>query len=290
MKIKRILSAVLAAAMMLSLAACSESDSSDSDKSSKNDSSVADSNSKADTDTDADTSSDESSKPDSGEKVKYDLPAGAASEQELYESFIDYLNGGFHADDLSDIFDLNLCLDFFSKWEYDAEDIYTLGMDYNESCDLIARLRARVAEMDLPRDEYNEIDEDAVDYDILQNEFPEDMVEQFVKDHGSFEEFGEDFIEYFIYEDEFISEGENPYGTDQTEWKKLSWDMIERYEFDNYDDFDEDLYNNFPRIYCMDIGNYIEGNSIYEMYIYYTEIDGRYYMLSCPVALGNTGG
>ena len=226
------------------------------------------------------------SSPD-GKGTVYKLPVGAESEYALYETVVNFLNNGFHYDDLKDVYDPNLTLAFFSKWEREAEDIYTLGMDYNESCDLIARLRARVAEMALPKDEGGEIDEDLIDYDALQREFPPTMQARIAEEYGSFRAYFEGYVEYFIYD--LYRDGEIPFYSDQVYWEKVGEDELETSAFD-YTDWDADLRSNFPPIYVMELGEYFNEYSHVANEMYYTKIDGSYYFLSFTYAVSGVGG
>lgn len=220
-----------------------------------------------------------------GSEDIYKLPAGAASEYELYETVVDFLNNGFHYSDLKDVYDPNLTTVFYSKWEEEPEDIFTLGMKYDEACALISRLKEKASQMDMPRDEYGEIEEDLIDYDAFQSEFPESLQPQIEGNHGGFE----NFIEMIIYADDVTGyDGENPFNSDQTEWEKKGKDelTIEKY---HSNDWDDDLYKNFPQVYEMDLGVYISYEA-YSMSLYFTKIDGRCYLISFAYAISGIGG
>ena len=83
-----IIGGILAAVMLLSFAGCGNSnlpvDSTDDISISTN-------------------SSEAESSSENVENVGYEFPAGAESEYALYTAVVDYLNNGFHADELKDI-------------------------------------------------------------------------------------------------------------------------------------------------------------------------------------------
>ena len=205
----------------------------------------------------------------------------------IYETVVDFLNNGFHYDDLKDVWDINLDLAFGSKWEDDPEDIFTLGMDYDEACTLIARLREKALTMDSPMRKVpgsNDVyffDYQLVDYDAFQSEFPESMQAQINQNYDNFKEFikncaylGYPHSPYGYYD------GKNPFGTDQTKWAKLGKSELEVKIYHNYGDWDEDLYLNFPLVYEINnLGKYRYHDLVYLMGMYYTIIDGRYYFL-----------
>lgn len=170
------------------------------------------------------------STPGSEETAVYKLPAGAASEYELYETVVDFLNKGFHYSALKDVFDQNLWFVTRSKMEAESENIFTLGMKYDEACDLIARLKEKASNMDFLIDEYGE-----------------------------------------------INMGEK------------SKEGLETYEYDDYENWDKDLFLNFPRMYGMKLGTYISGDAT-SMYIEYTEIEGRYYLIAFTYSKSGVGG
>lgn len=262
MKAKRIFISILAAITLFSLAGCGNSDSPKGAENTKKPSAAED-----------------------GSEDVYKLPAGTASEYELYETVVDFLNNGFHYDDLKDVYDANLTTVFYSKWEEKSEDIFTLGMKYDEACALIARLKEKASQMDMPRDEYGEIDEDLIDYDVFQSEFPESLQPQIEDNHSGFE----NFLEMILYADDVTGfDGENPFHSDQTEWEKKGRDevVIEKY---HSNDWDDDLYKNFPQVYEMDLGVYIS-NEGYSMSLYFTKIDGRCYLLSFAYTVSGIGG
>jgi len=258
-----IIGGILAAVMLLSFAGCGNSnlpvDSTDDISISTN-------------------SSEAESSSENVENVGYEFPAGAESEYALYTAVVDYLNNGFHADELKDVFDLNLTLTFYSKLRNDPKDIITLGMKYDEACTFIARLRKVAENMDYPEDD------DDLDYDAFFSEFPEDVLSRIDPEDlkGSAMQ---NFLYMILDQDELRAEGENPYGTDQTVWVKVSEDEFENYEYDDYKDFDEDLLLNFPHMYGIDLGTYVYEDETFYMSILYTEIDGRYYCIgfSCVV-------
>ena len=237
--------------------------------------------------------------PERGEADTYELPAGAESEYALYTTVVNYLNNGFHSDDLNGVYDPILT----------AVAIYTrpsglmLDMNYDEICSLIVKLRITWSKIETMLDASENIDAfcdafrsefpgylpeenvasdaelEPVLYKLFQSECPENMQAQINEDPDRFEKFINAGV---FHHPGNIRDGENPYNSSQTEWEKMSEDALVISEF-HYDDGNEDLYNSFPPMYFMGIGEYRdeEGfNYLYEMEILYTKIDGRYYLIS----------
>lgn len=289
MNTKRILCGILAAAMMLIIAGCGESDSTTTTGSTKKPSVTTSGSVTEDTNEPTVTTGDSEangSTPDSGEDAGYKLPAGAASEYELYKTVVDFLNNGFHYDDLKDVYDRNLMIVFYSKWEETPEKIFTLGMKYEEACDLIVRLINKTKEMDPPYDETGHIEEDLIDYDAFRSEFPESLQSQIDENHYDYEHFIEDI--YYYAEGLDGIDGENPFRSDQTEWELKGEGELD-IEVYHSNDWDDDLYTNFPRVYEVSLGKYITYEG-YSMWFYYTKIEGRYYFLGLSYSISGIGG
>ena len=209
----------------------------------------------------------------------YQLPAGAASVYGLYETVVDFLNHGFHYDDLRDVYDVNLTLAFYSKWTEKPEDNFTLGMNYDETCSLIARIMDKASAMDPPFIGGHFVSS-LTDFDAFQSLFPESMQTQIDENYSAFVSFIADcvYCEYYG----FYRDGENPFGSNQTEWEKLGENELEIKAYHS-NDWDEDLYVNFPQAYEIYLGKYDGRESafggVFDMRIYYVQIGVRYYFL-----------
>ena len=301
---KQILIGLLIAVMLLVLTGCGEKDTHGIPENGETNPTAA--SGKEDTDKD-ETGKEDTGKDDAGEAdnsdandsdaddvednnvedndVAYKFPAGASSEYELYKTVLAYLNNGFHSDDLKTVCDPVLTMVFFSKWEEKEDKIFTLGMQYDEACDLIARLSAKAAQMNAPYDEYGELEEDLIDFDAFEGEFPEGMRGQIEQNRRDFENF---IVDIFYMESDFFHDGENPFYTDPTEWEVKQEGEYEVKEYHS-NDWCDDLYDTFPKVYEVSLGTYIDYEAT-EMWFYYTQIDGRYYMLSFGYAVSGIGG
>lgn len=263
MNTKRILGILLTVIMLLGFAACSEPDSPERTENTKS--------------------------PAASEIGDvYKLPAGARSEYELYKTVVNYLNNGFHLGDLKDVYDQNLSYTYASKLVRNPAENFTLGMQYEDACALIARLRDIVSELrSLTPEEYEELYGDLDDefpLDEFQKEFPESMQSQINENRDDFGEFIGEIIFSDIYR-----EGESPFRSDQTKWEEKSEDELEIINV-QYGDSYEDMNSNFPNTYHMDFGEYRSGNDIIDMKLCYTKIEGRYYMIYFVTSVGSVGG
>lgn len=230
---------------------------------------------------------DEVTKP--AEPEGYRFPAGAASPYELYGTVIDFLNGGFRYDDLKDVYDLILCYVCADKMEEKPERICTLGMKYDEACDLVSRLMKAADKMDFLVDEYGEINMDYIDYTPFVNEFPEEKRADLGEDNDDFV----DFIEEILYLKNLSRDGKNPTYSDQTHWDRMTKEEFDAQgtpEYDDYTDFDKDLFLNFPRMYMIGLGTYISGTESITTGIRFVQIDGRYYFIGFSTVVGTIGG
>lgn len=262
----RILIFMLIASMLLSFAACGENSLPQGEGSDKDATTTAGGTGTENT-------------PDGG--VVYKLPAGADSPYALYTTVIDCLNNGFHYDDLNDVFDMNLYIVFYTK-ATSADSNFTLGMKYDESCALIAKL-TNIARSDMPLDANGEFEDDLIDYYQFKTAFPEDMQSRINENHDDFEGFIEDLYVLIYVHDR--DDGKNPFGAEQTTWEKKSESEleIEKYDTDRY----EDLYANFPQVYEMEIGSYREGMDIHTIGIIYAKIGSSYYFLGFSEVYGS---
>ena len=265
---------ILAVVMMLSFAGCDNSDLPEDTTSNNETEDITESGTENNT--------------ENGETVLYELPTGAESEYALYSAVVDYLNNGFHSDDLQDVFDRNLTIAFYSKCAREPEYILTLGMKYDEASELVARLRAKAENMDFLVDD-GVIDMDYIDHDAFISEFPEAIQSQ-LRSEDLEDTAYPSFIRFILYYDDLLADGENPFGTDQTVWEKISEAEFEAYEYDDYKDWDKDMFLNFPRLYRIDLGTHIFGSSAYSMSMLYAEIDGRYYFIDFSCVLSGLGG
>lgn len=126
-KIKRIAALFLVSLLVLSFAGCGEATPTPSAENTESPSTSA-SNTPENT---------PDNTPDSGEDVIYELPVGAESEYALYTVIIDYLNNGFHYDDLNDVYDPILAaIAIYTR----PSDFFT-DVTYDELCALLVKLR-----------------------------------------------------------------------------------------------------------------------------------------------------
>lgn len=280
MKGIKIIGGILAAVMLLSLVACGNSDL------------PGDTSGGSDTD---DT-------PDSGKTVVYELPAGAESEYALYTTVVDYLNNGFHYDDLNDVYDPVLtAVAIFTRPEG-----FLLDVKYDELCALLVKLRGTWSKIQTMLDTYEDIDafcdafrsefpgylpdgviesdavlDDDLIYKLFQDQCPESLQAEINANRDKFE----DWVDAGVLHNAgagYIRDGENPYRSDQTVWEKMSEDELGISEF-KYDEEYENLADTFPQMYFMEIGEYREEEGfkyLYEMEIIYTKIEGRYYLIN----------
>ena len=219
----------------------------------------------------------------------YRFPAGAASPYELYGTVIDFLNGGFRYDDLKDVYDLILCYVCDDKMQEKPERIRTLGMKCDEACDLISRLMKAADKMEFLIDDDGEIRMDYIDYAPFVNEFPEEKRAGLGEDNDDFV----DFIEEILYLKNLSRDGYNPTHSDQTHWNRMTKEEFDAQgtpEYDDYTEFDKDLFLNFPRIYMIDLGTYISGSDAITTGIRFVQIKGRYYFIGFSILIGSIGG
>lgn len=216
------------------------------------------------------------------------LPEGAASPYELYCKIVDFLNGGFHYDDLREVFDPALSLAFYSKREEDEEDILTYGLDLKESYALVKGLADRADVLQLPLDEYGEFDDDDIDLERLREGLPAEIQAQLDRYPDAYEDFAENIYEYLFSLS--TDDGRNPFGTGQTSWEKCAEGDLNTWKYDKYDDFHKDFQRNFPGVLQAELGRYEEGSEVYGMGFNYIEIDGRFYFLGFSTVVGGTGG
>lgn len=272
-KKKRIVTLFLAAVMVLSFAGCGNSD----------------------LPKDIASDSETENVSDNGETVAYELPAGAESEYALYTTVVDYLNNGFHIDDLNDIYDPVLT----AVAIYTRPSDFALEMRYDELCALLVKLRGTWSKIQTMLDTYEDIDAfcdafrnefpgympegkiesdaelEPIIYSLLQSQCPESMQAEINEDRTKFEEFIDAGV---LHQPGHIRDAQNPYSTDQTVWEKMSEDELVISEFE-YDEEYVALADSFPPMYFMGIGEYRD-EYIHEMEILYTVIDGRYYLIN----------
>lgn len=276
---KRILIGSLIAVILLVLAGCGEKDTYRNPEDSATESTaVSGKEEPGKGDTDKEDAGGENA--DGEDAGAYQLAAGASSEYELYKTVLGYLNNGFRSDDIKAVYDPALTMAFYLKCEED-EGIFTRGMEYDETCNLIARLRTKAARMDVPYDEDGELEEDLIDFDAFEGEFPEGMRGQIEQNRSDFEDF---IVNIFYMASDFSLDGKNPFYTDQTEWEVKSEGEYEVQEYHS-----DDLNDNFPKVYEISLGTYISYEAT-EMWFYCTQLEGRYYLLDFGYAVSGIGG
>ena len=265
---KRLLSAIIALAMTAAcLTACSESNDSSQMQS------AADSSARA-----------------SHSDGEFSLPKGADSEYELYQTVINYLNNGFHLDDLNSVRSVELTTVFWQKNQEKEKSNFTLGLKYDEACQLIAKLIKVAKEIDWPRRADGSPDDELKDYSPFEKEFPESLQQHIKDNHEEFERFIVDlgFSALFTNYDDGVSPFEN--------LEKTQWDAVPQSEFKSQEsDYKEnekykDMTDNFPMCYTVDLGEYKQGRDVYYTGYYYTKIDGKYYFVAFDTAVGSAGG
>ena len=265
---KRLLSAILALAMTAAcLTACSESNDSSQMQS------AADSSARA-----------------SHSDGEFSLPKGADSEYELYQTVINYLNNGFHIDDLSSVRSVELTTVFWQKNQEKEKRNFTLGLKYDEACQLIAKLRKVAKEIDWPRRPDGSPDDELKDYSPFEKEFPESLQQQIKDNHEEFERFISElaFSAFFKID----GDGESPFrGLEKTKWDTVSQSEFKSQENDlKENEKYKDMTDNFPMCYMVDLGEYKQGRDVYYTGYYYTKIDGKYYFVAFDTAVGSAGG
>ena len=265
---KRLLSAILALAMTAAcLTACSESNISSQGQS------AVDSSARA-----------------SQSDGEFSLPEGADSEYELYQTVINYLNNGFHIDDLSSVRSVELTTVFWQKNQEKEKRNFTLGLKYDEACQLIAKLRKVAKEIDWPRRPDGSPDDELKDYSPFEKEFPESLQQQIKDNHEEFERFISElaFSALFKIDDD----GESPFrGLEKTKWDTVSQSEFKSQENDlKENEKYKDMTDNFPMCYMVDLGEYKQGRDVYYTGYYYTKIDGKYYFVAFDTAVGSAGG
>lgn len=290
---KKLLASVLS--LMLAAAcftACGDGESSDK-KSSSKDSSQTETSSAGEESSQAADESKSAEDPSSVEEQSsaFDFPKGADSEYELYQTIINYLNNGFHMEELKEVWPHELTVVFAMKAYEPQKSNFTHGMKYDEACQFIAKLQKIAAEMDWPKKENGAPADKLDDYSSFEKEFPESLQQQIKDNHRKFEK----FIYNYIYLDfqGIYKDGENPFVSDL---EKTRWELLPESEFKattveekNRDD-NKDFAENFPQMYNADLGEYRQGNDVIMMDYNYTKINGKYYLVSFNTTVGSVGG
>ena len=221
---------------------------------------------------------------------EFSLPKGADSEYELYQTVINYLNNGFHLDDLNSVRSVELTTVFWQKNQEQEKRNFTLGLKYDEACQLIAKLIKVAKEIDWPRRADGSPDDELKDYSPFEKEFPESLQQHIKDNREEFESFIVDlgFSALFTNYDDGVSPFEN--------LEKTQWDAVSQSEFKSQEnDLKEnekykDMTDNFPMCYMVDLGEYKQGRDVYYTGYYYTKIDGKYYFVAFDTAVGSAGG
>ena len=203
------------------------------------------------------------------------FPEGAGSIYELYTDVVDFLNNGFHYDDLAGEFDPVFVYTFYAK----AEEDFASGLSFEESYDSMARIVSIVEEQGFPIDDNGFIDSELIDMDAFGDEL--DGMED-----------PEEFIEglYGLIYRQMRAEGVNPFRTGQTSWEVIPEDSLEVTQYDFYQDFSEGFEEMFPRIYNVVIGSYNEDGAMIEGSFHCVEYNGRYYAVSFSSGVEASGG
>lgn len=203
------------------------------------------------------------------------FPEGAGSIYELYTDVVDFLNNGFHYDDLAGEFDPVFVYTFYAK----AEEDFASGLSFEESYDSMARIVSIVEEQGFPIDDNGFIDSELIDMDAFGDEL--DGMED-----------PEEFIEglYGLIYRQMRAEGVNPFRTGQTSWEVIPEDSLEVTQYDFYQDFSEGFEEMFPSIYNVVIGSYNEDGAMIEGSFHCVEYNGRYYAVSFSSGVEASGG
>lgn len=158
-------------------------------------------------------------------------------------------------------------------------------MKYDESCAYIERLREKASKILEEGGGPGEIDEEEF-YEAFHFELPEHMQSMFEDNHEALDVMILNLVN-FNYNN---YDGQNPYGTDQTVWEIKSENEFAFTEYDDYYKWDSDLRTNFPPVYYIELGEYQSGSSIYDMGLYFTKIENRYYFIDFTAVIGALGG
>lgn len=205
---------------------------------------------------------------------------GAATEYELYTTVVGFLNNGFHYADLGDVFDTTLASVFYTKWQTQYGNNFTSGMSCKDAYKLFTELKKIASQMEAPT---NDAEAAQLDFDAFKAAFPADKQQQINENQNSFKTM---IVGYFFrLEAEFPEQdGINPFHSAQTTWTVVPAEEYSAKQVDP-ETLSEDVINSFSAICVYTFDEYVDGNVHYKGGYYYTEIDGRYYMLGFNVTV-----
>lgn len=204
----------------------------------------------------------------------YVAAKGAASEYELYTTMVAFLNNGFHYADLNDVYDLTMSSVFYTKWQSQYGYNFTQRMSCEEAYKLFAELKKIASQMEAPT---NDAEAAQLDFDAFKAAFPADRQQQINEHLSSFKTL---IVGYFFrLEMEYqAQEGTSPFRTPQTTWTVVPAEEYSARQVDA-SELSEDVVSSFPAIKAYDFDGFADGNASYRSGYYYTEINGRYYLL-----------
>lgn len=207
----------------------------------------------------------------------YESLKGASSPYELYCIVIDYLNKGFHYDDLKDVFDPALFFAVYSKDRADKKDIFTYGLDSKKTYELVKALVDNSDVMRLSRDEEGEVRVELSDIEELRKGLPDDMQKQIDSHYNAYKSYAKDMYGYLY--DLATVDGKSPFPTNQTVWKKAAEGHIKVEDYDGYHVYDQDFQRTFPNIIRISLVNFEEGYAIDNMGFYCIKMGEKYFFL-----------
>ena len=204
-------------------------------------------------------------------KSNFNLPKGASSEYELYMSVLNYLNNGFHTEDIENVYSEALTTAFYYKPKY----LYDYEFDLDELCSLVNSIRKKSIEFGYgpTKDESEKV---KINYDELRKLFPDKIRSRIDSDSSDYERFIEKIVSY-----SYLNPDINPFATKQRKWDKIAEKDLSVIEND-----DKDFNKNFSKVYDVALGNYVQNNENYEMTFHYTKLNGRFYLLGFSYAIG----
>lgn len=219
-----------------------------------------------------------------------ELPKGADSKYELYKTVMNYLKNGYNLDDLKDVYDIPLTIVVEAKEEKDDERNFTLGMNWEESRTLIAKL-VKIADdtrSEMPREDDGRPDHEKIDYSPYKEAFPESMQQKIKDNDREFTGFIYENIIDYTDSKEYQGLNHSKQSYADAKWETMPEDKlrIDEYDRQSKDDY-KDLRDNFPQIYEVDnIGEIETGRSTYSLGYYYTSVNGKYYFIRFQDTVG----
>lgn len=201
----------------------------------------------------------------------FKLPEGTSSEYKLYLKVLNYLNNGFHIEDIENVYDEALTTAFYYKPKY----LYDYEFDLDELCSLVNSIRKKSIEFGYGpiKDESEKV---KINYDEFRKLFPDKIQSRIDSDSSDYERFIEKIVSY-----SYLNPDINPFATKQRKWDKIAEKDLSVIEND-----DKDFNKNFSKVYDVALGNYVQNNENYEMTFHYTKLNGRFYLLGFSYAIG----